>query len=175
MKGYSKTYGVPIEVARERFQRLNGAMPWLKEVGIRAQMFAQEHGFVRTIAGSKRRFPLWIQKEAWKYYEETGTYLTPLPFNTAKDKWGDNIERADTRKALNGAVQGSGGDMVKQYLISIYQDTGVVPYLTVHDEVDCPIASEAQAKEILEIGESVFKSRLTVPMKVDLDLGKHWV
>lgn len=175
MKGYASTYGIPIEETRERFQKLNSAMPWLKEVGIRAQQFAQQHGYVRTISGAKRRFPLWIKKEAWRHYEETGHYLTPLPLGRANEKWGNDIERADTRKALNGAVQGSGGDMVKQYLVTLHKEKKIVPYITVHDEVDCPIESDKQAEEVKEIGESVFKSRLTIPMKIDMDLGKHWV
>lgn len=175
IKGYARTYGVTKEEARERFSNLNKHMPWIKELGIRAKQRALELGYVRTLSGSKRRFPLWIQKEAWKHYEEHGERLIPVSLDKAIELWGkENIERADCRKALNGACQGSGGDMVKKAMIDIYK-TGVVPYLSVHDESDCPVENEKQASELQEISRYTYRDKLTVPMKVDLDLNRHWV
>jgi DNA polymerase I-like protein with 3'-5' exonuclease and polymerase domains len=87
----------------------------------------------------------------------------------------NNIIRFGARKALNSVVQGSGGDITKQALLDVWQQTKIVPYMTVHDEIDMPCDSEEEAKKIKKIMEDALKDRLSVPMKVDAELIDHWV
>ena len=49
---------------------------------------------------------------------------------------------------------------------------GLVPLMTVHDELCFSIESDAQAAKIKEIMETGLK--LKVPSKVDQELGNNW-
>ena len=74
-------------------------------------------------------------------------------------------------KALNRLIQGSAADQTKKAMVDCYNE-GLVPLLTVHDELCFSISSQEQADKITEIMEQGLE--LNVPSKVDQELGDDW-
>lgn len=81
-------------------------------------------------------------------------------------------ERWRTHKAMNALVQGVAADETKTAM-SMMWDAGIVPALTIHDEValtDC--ANPEEARKAVEIMLTAIPK--TVPSKVDLEMGPNW-
>jgi DNA polymerase I-like protein with 3'-5' exonuclease and polymerase domains len=81
-------------------------------------------------------------------------------------------DEAFTYKGLNRAVQGSGADLMKTAMVLVYEDMGMTPLLTVHDETDYNIYEEEHAYQIVEIMENAIP--MTVPQYVEPELGPSW-
>lgn len=174
-EGYSKKMGIAVEDARNILGKLDAEMPWMSEVSDLAMRTASVRGFVRTLLGARRRFDKWTSRSYWQIYEDTGSFPEPMSKQAAEALYGsNNIIRFGARKALNSVVQGSGGDITKQALLDVWQQTKIVPYMTVHDEIDMPCEDEATASKVKKIMEEALKDRLSVPMKVDAELIDHW-
>jgi len=94
-----------------------------------------------------------------------------LPHEEAIKEYGPGIRRAFTYKALNRLIQGSAADQTKKAMVECYKE-GLIPLLTVHDELCFSISSEDQASRIKEIMETCVELR--VPSKVDQELGANW-
>ena len=75
-------------------------------------------------------------------------------------------------KALNRAVQGSGADMIKMSMVTLFEEEGIVPLLTVHDETGNNIYEPEHVEMITEHMEHAIE--LTVPMVVEPELGPNW-
>jgi DNA polymerase I-like protein with 3'-5' exonuclease and polymerase domains len=175
-EGYSKKMGIAVEDARNILGKLDAEMPWMSEVSDLAMRTASVRGFVRTLLGARRRFDKWTSRKYWQIYEDTGSFPEPMSKQAAQALYGsNNIIRFGARKALNSVVQGSGGDITKQALLDVWQQTKIIPYMTVHDEIDMPCEDEATASKVKKIMEDALKDRLSVPMKVDAELIDHWV
>ena len=72
---------------------------------------------------------------------------------------------------MNRLIQGSAADQTKKAMVDCYNE-GLVPLLTVHDELCFSISSQKQADKITEIMEQGLE--LNVPSKVDQELGNDW-
>ena len=72
---------------------------------------------------------------------------------------------------MNRLIQGSAADQTKKAMLECYKE-GLIPLLTVHDELCFNVESEEQAKKITEIMETCLE--LNVPSKVDQELGDNW-
>ena len=125
---------------------------------------ASSKGVIRTLLGRKCRFDLWEPKQ-WGVHKA-------LPINQAKVEYGDAIKRAGTYKALNRLIQGSAADQTKKAMVDVYKELKIIPLIQVHDELDCSVAGEEQAKKVKDIMENSIE--LEVPSKVDIDLGDNW-
>ena len=99
-------------------------------------------------------------------------YNKPLPLDKARKEYPmQPLQRAFTYKALNRLIQGSAADQTKQAMVECYKE-GLVPLLTVHDELCFNVESEQQASRITEIMETSLE--LKIPSKVDQELGDNW-
>ncbi len=83
-------------------------------------------------------------------------------------------------KMLNHLIQGSSGDQIKEALILVYQATGIVPVLTVHDEIvlEVPVKRAELCRELMKgameaIGPD-YKIPFKVPMRTDFKVGLRW-
>jgi DNA polymerase I-like protein with 3'-5' exonuclease and polymerase domains len=124
---------------------------------------ASKNGKIRTMSGRQCRFDMWEPK--------TFGYNKPMKREDAEKEYGMNIRRAFTYKALNRLIQGSAADQTKTAMVECYKE-GLVPLLTVHDELCFNVESEEQASRIKEIMET--STPLKVPSKVDQELGSNW-
>jgi len=140
-------------------------VPFVKDLAERAAASAAENGQVRTLLGRRCRFHLWEPKGYG--------YNTPLPYEKAVKMYGTNIRRAFTYKALNKLIQGSAADQTKKAMQDCYAE-GLLPMLTVHDELCFSIESEEQASKIKDIMENGLSEVLKVPSQVDQELKNNW-
>ena len=148
--------------AEKLFQQYHAKVPFIRALQDQCARVAMERGYIKTFAGRRCRFDLWEGR-----YERN----LPLPLKEAKEKYGDDLKRSYTYKALNRLIQGSAADMTKLAMIGLWEE-GIVPHLQVHDEVDISIENREQANTVTKIMENCVK--LAVPLLVDQELGKSW-
>ena len=157
---------VKVEVAKEILSQYNNKVPFIKDLATRVSLYAKSEGYVSTLRGRKCRFELW----------EPTTFgvFKALPLDQAKLKYGKHhhLQRAGTYKALNRLIQGSAADQTKQAMINLYNE-GLTPLIQIHDELTLSFdGSEEIKNKIISTMENAIK--LSVPSKVDCDLGKSW-
>lgn len=147
-------------------------VPFAKPTMDAAMEEAQKLGVITTVLGRKSRFDLW-EPAKW------GDEAIGLPYNQALYRYGGNIRRAYTHKALNRKLQGSAADLMKVAMLRCYEDgvfaeTGV-PRLTVHDELDFsdPGGKDVAFNEMRRIMETALP-QLKVPIKADGEIGPDW-
>tara|TARA_R110001592_G_scaffold97104_1_gene278219 strand:- start:9619 stop:11481 length:1863 start_codon:yes stop_codon:yes gene_type:complete len=157
---------VDVTVAKEILSEYNIKVPFVKDLAMRVSNYANSEGYVSTLKGRKCRFELW----------EPTTFgvFKALPLDQAKIKYGKHhhLKRAGTYKALNRLIQGSAADQTKQAMIELYKE-GLTPLIQIHDELTLSFdGSEKVKNKIMEIMQNCIS--LSVPSKVDCDVGKSW-
>ena len=150
--------------AKKMLQDFHGKVPFMKGMLEAVMNRANSKGVIRTLLGRKCRFDLW-EPTSWGVHKA-------LPLNQAQTEYGMAIKRAHTYKALNRLIQGSAADQTKKAMVDVYEQLNITPLIQVHDELDCSVKSEKQAKEVKEVMENCVK--LEVPSKVDVDFGESW-
>jgi DNA polymerase I-like protein with 3'-5' exonuclease and polymerase domains len=140
-------------------------VPFVKNLAELATQQAAKTGQIRTLLGRRCRFHLW---------EPTSFgYNKPLPYEEAMKVYGQPLRRAFTYKALNKLIQGSAADQTKKAMADCYAE-GLLPMLTVHDELCFSVEGDDQARRIKDIMENGLSDVLKVPSKVDDELKDNW-
>ena len=156
--------GISVEEAEELLATHHQRVPFVKGLAEIATQQADKYGTIRTLLGRKCRFHLWEPKFGYK---------KPLPLEEARKEYGFALRRAFTYKALNKLIQGSAADQNKQAMADCHRE-GLVPMLTVHDELCFSVESDAQSARITDIMENGLGHVLKVPSKVDVALTNNW-
>jgi DNA polymerase I-like protein with 3'-5' exonuclease and polymerase domains len=156
--------GISAEDAEELLATHHQRVPFVKGLAEIATQQADKYGTIRTLLGRKCRFHLWEPKFGYK---------KPLPLEEARKEYGFALRRAFTYKALNKLIQGSAADQNKQAMADCHRE-GLVPMLTVHDELCFSVESDAQSARITDIMENGLGHVLKVPSKVDVALTNNW-
>lgn len=76
-----------------------------------------------------------------------------------------------THKALNRLIQGSSADQVKKAMVDMHK-AGINMKVTVHDEIGISFKDMDELREAKKL--MIRAIELTVPNKVDMDVGKSW-
>jgi DNA polymerase-1 len=134
------------------FERFQGVRNYLDSM----VAFAREHGFVQTIFGRRRYIPELRERNF-------------------------NIRAFGERTAANSPIQGSAADLIKIAMIRIddalrTRELESRMLLQVHDELVFETSPE-ENDEIQKLvkHEMEHAAELTVPLVVDLGVGKNWV
>ena len=151
--------------AKQLLETHRQKVPFVKQLASIATQQGSTKGQIRTLLGRKCRFHLWEPRSFG--------YNKPLPHDQAQAEYGMGIRRAFTYKALNKLIQGSAADQTKQAMADCYKE-GLLPLLTVHDELCFSIESDKQAARIKDIMENGLNDVLLVPSRVDQELGDNW-
>tara|TARA_Y100001951_G_scaffold104804_1_gene117982 strand:- start:558 stop:2432 length:1875 start_codon:yes stop_codon:yes gene_type:complete len=165
-----KKLGTTLDISEEEAKRLLAEyhlkVPFVKGMADLAANTAAEHGIVRTWLGRKCHFNMWEPRS----YE----FNRALPLEEAAKEYGGKgmIRRAFTYKALNRLIQGSSADQTKKAMVECYKE-GLLPLLTVHDELCFSVNSREQADKIVEIMKTCVHG-LAVPFDVDAEIGENW-
>jgi DNA polymerase I-like protein with 3'-5' exonuclease and polymerase domains len=152
---------ISVDEAKRIMSEHKEKVPFVKQLADVASKRAESQGQIRTVLGRLCRFHLW---------EPTSFgYSKPLPLEEAKKEYGNinNLKRAFSYKALNKLIQGSAADQTKKAMADCYAE-GLIPLLTVHDELCFSVENEAQSVRIKEIMETGVPLR--IPSKVDDDI-----
>lgn len=157
--------GKTMSETSELYDKYHSSVPFIKALGDKCTRVAGDRGYIKTILGRHRHFQLFGPTKWTKG-------LQPLPRLEALREFGPPVVRYFVHKAMNGLVQGSSADMIKQAMVDCF-DAGYVIPLNIHDELDATdIESEKQAREIRDIMVNCVK--LEVPLKVDVEIGRSW-
>ncbi len=156
---------ISVAEATTLLQTHQSKVPFVKGLAEIASTRASQQGSIRTLLGRRCRFDLWEPR--------TFEYNKPLALKDAQEKYGMYLRRAFTYKALNKLIQGSAADQTKKAMADCYAE-GLVPMLTVHDELCFSVESQEQASKITEIMETGLSHILKVPSKVDEELKDNW-
>jgi DNA polymerase I-like protein with 3'-5' exonuclease and polymerase domains len=159
----ANTLDITQDEAKELLETYHAKVPFVKGLADMVSTRASKYGQVRTLLGRKCRFDMWEPNSFG--------YNKPMSHEEAVKEYGPGIRRAFTYKALNKLIQGSAADQTKKAMADCYAE-GLIPLLTVHDELCFSISSEDQASRIKEIMETCVELR--VPSKVDQELGGNW-
>ena len=130
---------------------------------------AQRTGEIRTILNRRNTFNLFEPAHEWS---------TPLPYYQAIKRYGVNIKRSMTHKALNRKLQGSAADLMKKAMVLAHKE-GIFdrigyPHVTVHDELD--LSYHPDMKEDFDLLKEIMESAipLNVPVLADPEYGPDW-
>ena len=161
----------PIE-AKEMLKEFREKVPFMQGMLEDVMNRANKVGSIRTYLGRRCQFNLW--EPAW--YDVDPVTKKPifhkaLPHSEALVKW-ERIKRAGTYKALNRLIQGTAADQTKKAMVDVYEKLDVIPLIQVHDELNCSVKSDKEAKEIKNIMETCID--LTVPSNVDYKIKDNW-
>jgi len=154
------------EEAKELLGQYHDKVPFVKGMADLAMKQADNNGHIRTWLGRKCRFDMWEPKSYG--------YNKALPLEKAAKEYGGKaaIKRAFTYKALNRLIQGSSADQTKKAMVDCYAE-GLLPMLTVHDELCFNIESQEQADRIVEIMTTCVPN-LNIPFEVDAAIVNNW-
>ena len=154
------------EEAKSLLAQYHDKVPFVKGIADRVSRHADRTGVIRTWLGRKCRFDMWEPKSYG--------YNKPLPAEEAAQEYGGKgmIRRAFTYKALNKLIQGSSADQTKKAMVDCANE-GMLPMLTVHDELCFSVEDESQANKIVDIMSNCVPN-LKVPFEVDAELGNNW-
>ena len=141
-------------------------VPFIRGLQSRCTRIAEQRGCITTLGGRKCHFDLW---ESVGYLNDEKQ--SPLPLQEAKDKYGDNLKRSFTYKALNKLIQGSAADMTKLAMRDLWKE-GLVPHIQIHDELDYSIFNKEQAEIVIDRMVNCVEMR--VPLVVDYESGSNW-
>jgi len=149
--------GIDEEEARNVLAQYNAKVPFVKILSQRVTDKAADDGEIRTILGRKCRFPFW---EAKAFTINRGK---PMTFDEAKKKyaidsegraWLNKIQRAYTYRAFNRLIQGSAADQTKKAMVDLYNETGLIPHIQVHDELNLSVANQDDAVKVKNVMEN---------------------
>lgn len=162
--------GVSIEEATVIYNKYHSNVPFVKALTNLVSNIAETRGYIKTLSGRRRRFNLWGPKKYTKG-------VVPKLKAEAMIEFDFPIVRYFTYRGANSVIQGSCADMIKIAMAQVYQ-AGYLPILTRHDELDFnDIESDGDARVIRDIMinclDNIGKG-ITVPLTVDIKLGKSW-
>lgn len=144
---------VPDEVGTLILLAFRVGVPWVTALKGKIESTARVEGVVRTMLRRSARFQ---------------PVSTPFGEQVAVTR---NDRRFSAHVALNRVVQGSAADQVKLALVALHRE-GIVPLVTVHDEIDINSEGRAAARNAAQIMADVLPMR--VPMVIDIAEGQSW-
>ncbi|MFC1757939.1 DNA polymerase I [Planctomycetota bacterium] len=140
------------DVIKNYFEKYPGVQTYIDET----VAFAQEHGYVKTLAGRRR-------------------YIRDINSRNG------SLRSAAERLAMNSPIQGTAADMLKLAMIRVHAllksgDYKTKMLLTVHDELVFDLYREEE-EELLPKIEEAMKTALPmeVPIVVEMGTGKNWL
>lgn len=162
--------GVSMQEAKKIYTQYHANVPFVKALTDKASNLAETRGYIKTLAGRRKRFNLWGPRK-W------APGIVPKKKDEAMIEFDYPIVRYFCYRAMNSLIQGSCADMLKLAMIDVYQ-AGYVPSLTVHDELDfTDLTEDKQFKEINDLMVNCLDKHtmpITVPLLVDVFKGPSW-
>ncbi len=151
----SQDLHISVKKAKEYIEDYLGSYPNVQKYMKDTVDFAKENGYVTTMFGRRRDIP----------------EIKASNFQTRA--FGERV-------ALNTPVQGSAADIIKLAMINVYKRLKAEKLeskliLQVHDEliIEAP-KNEAEKVQVLLREEMEKAAKLSVPLKVDMKVGRSW-
>jgi DNA polymerase-1 len=158
--GLAQRTGLSRGEADQFMQRYFATYPGVKRYLDETRAFAREHGYVETLLGRRRFFP--VLK------------------TTANSQQAYNMRQAAERAAINHPIQGAAADIIKIAMIRLHRALVEGGYrsrmlLQVHDELVLEVPRNeltAVSKLVRETMEGAYELRAA--LRVDVEAGPNW-
>lgn len=202
--GIAKQLNITIEQVDKAKKALFSIFPEFQKIKNNFIELARKYGYIKTIGGRKRRFPVFLAPDY--VFMRGGTYIPQALENVIRnDIFGmsedkikayfnslkkDGIEVIDNRnekkqaerQTLNAYAQGSASDLLKEVIVRINRHPskkrlGIEFKIFTHDEIVIEANEETkeEAKELLEeIMIQTFKEWFNFPISVSSYISKKW-
>jgi DNA polymerase-1 len=148
----ARSLGVGINEAEEILIEYNKRAREIKKLYYLAQNRAASRGYIRTWRGRVRRYP--------------------------RIRLGDGRTFDKTHGALNGLLQGSAADLIKEAMIladQIVDWKNSFMHFTIHDELDFSVPKGADGERtIRELKAAMESFRINVPIIAEVERGSNW-
>jgi len=172
-----------LEEARALYDQYDERLPFVQLLFDHCERLAKKRGYVRLYDGARRHWDDWEPSylppaERARGYAG-GHRMNSCPLAEARMRCADpghpwhrrGLRRSDTRKAMNGLIQGSAARHTKKWMLAVWKE-GIVPLLQLHDELDTSVKSKEEGEMICRLGQEAVQ--LEVPVVVDIEYGKNW-
>lgn len=168
-KKFAAMIGKTEEEASAIYDQYDEELPFVSQVSKEVKKVADRRGYIRLLDGARSHFDLW--EPSWRERDEP--YHPARPLAQAKDVWGDDrrLRRAFTHKGLSRLIQGSAARQTKMAMRECYR-AGLIPLVQMHDELGHSISSPRDGRRVQELMRDAVQ--LSVPMKVDCEVGPTW-
>lgn len=164
--------GMTLDEATEVRKQYDQRMPFIKELGDSCGRRAAQTGQIKMIDGAVSHFDLYECAEFGVKGLPATRAVAVRKTETPGDPWyGKRLRRAYTHKACNRLIQGSAARQTKKAMLECYK-AGVMPSLTIHDELDFSVKTKKEAELAADIMVNALK--FTIPMKCDVEFGISW-
>jgi DNA polymerase-1 len=158
--GLAQRTGLPQAEAAQFMERYFATYPGVKKYLDATRAYAREHGYVETLLGRRRYFPVLN--------------------TTATGSQAYAIRQAAERAAINHPIQGTAADIIKIAMVRLFhalQKDGCRARITlqVHDELVLEVPADelsAVGRLVRETMESAYE--LKASLKVDMEAGPNW-
>jgi DNA polymerase I len=158
--GLAQRTGLPQAEAAQFMERYFATYPGVKRYLDATRAYAREHGYVETLLGRRRYFP--VLK------------------TTATGSQAYAIRQAAERAAINHPIQGTAADIIKIAMVRLFRALQEGNYqaritLQVHDE----LVLEVPVDELIPVSRLVRETmenayELHATLKVDMEAGPNW-
>ena len=175
--------GRPEAEAREIMEKYDAEVPFVGELAEQCKRLAGRRGWIKLIDGARLKYPFWegpwMDWVAKKEATARGCNLDPCRLEEAQRRastpdhpWFQaRLRRADTRKAMNGLIQGSAARQTKKAMRDCWQ-AGIVPLIQIHDELGFSVDNAATGEEAARLMREAIK--LEIPVSADCEFGPNW-
>lgn len=190
----AESLGISIPEAQEFMDNFYNAYPVMTDWMAETVRFAEEHGYVLTLHGRKRRF-IGFKEIAKQYHamerkissligrtllETDNIWSLEIPRDLKKAFW--NIKKEYSRvarQAVNAVIQGSASEIMKIAMIKVREyiktKKGWKLLATIHDELLFEIPVTATEAEVRELESIMFNAvKLHIPIKCDVEVAEVW-
>ena len=195
-KSLAEQFHLTTVEAEQIYTDFYNSYPTMKKWFEATNAHADEHGFVQTEMGRKRRF-LGHKEIAKKYkilHAKLSKKIGKQDFNIWEEYRNKKVTYAEAkafsevanpynrvcRQSINAVIQGSSADIMKKAMVDIdkYLKSKGDEWCmigTIHDEVLIEVPETATPEEIQEIAEIQKRAvKLSVPMKCDVEISATW-
>jgi DNA polymerase I len=183
IKKFALLLGQSEQEAEKVMTKYDAEVPFVGELAEECKRFAGRRGWIKLIDGARLHYTLW--EGPWLGWEEkkaalaVGHNLAPCSLEEAQARasnemhpwYQGKLRRADTRKALNGLIQGSAARQTKRAMRDCWR-AGIVPLIQIHDELGISAPNEAYGSRVAELMRETIK--LEIPVSADCDYGSNW-
>jgi DNA polymerase-1 len=181
----SRRMGISLDKCYEVLEAFDKAVPFVKMLANDTSNLAKRRGYIKTLSGRRRHFNKWtavatreeraqgVKYDAYDSRElaQAGYEAQWREMNPGMPPPPRQFEHAFAYKALNALIQGGAADQTKTALVHMKQ-AGIMPRMTVHDEISAFLATEKEHKMHEEIMKNCVN--LLAPVRADMSFGDHW-
>lgn len=176
--------GIQRQRAEQVYDTFHHHVPYVKALTDYVTALTERRGYVRTVLGRRRRFPLWepANNYATQHGQPNPDYVRPATREDAlryvsegRKGWrGAKLKRAFAYKGTNAIVQGTSADQIKQSMLDCWKAGIRGTLLQVHDELCFSNGDGEQGRERIRT-IMVHSIEASIPFKVDVEHGDRWM